>query len=114
MRISDWSSDVCSSDRISSLRNGGGNFVRGRSERSGALTKNDRPRVSRSRTLLGYRCDLLRGFPPLGPGPHGGGDRSAERRAGKECVSKCSSRWSTSHEKKTTLSRHVHKREVFT
>src|SRR3546814_15429201 len=27
--------------------------------------------------------------------------RSAERRVGKECVSKCRSRWSPSHEKKT-------------
>src|SRR3546814_14339294 len=33
--------------------------------------------------------------------------RSAERRVGKECVSTCRSRWSPSHEKKTT---HHHKR----
>src|SRR3546814_19386324 len=29
--------------------------------------------------------------------PHGGGERSEERRVGKECVSTCRSRWSPYH-----------------
>src|SRR3546814_15349279 len=33
------------------------------------------------------------------------GDRSEERRVGKECVSACGSRWATSHEKKQKQSK---------
>src|SRR3546814_2606224 len=67
MRISDWSSDVCSSD----LPHPGG-LRRGRG--GGA------------RTALPGECAA-----PIRP------RRSEERRVGKECVSTCRSRWSPYH-----------------
>src|SRR3546814_2180981 len=72
MRISDWSSDVCSSDLASaSAMAAGGNSV-------------------------GMSCSWIeirlieRGSPILP-------SRSEERRVGKECVSTCRSRWSPYH-----------------
>src|SRR3546814_16618998 len=72
MRISDWSSDVCSSDLLAELvavPPGGGLLRQGQNDRGG----------------------LRRGAP---------GSRSEERRVGKECVSTCRSRWSPYHSKK--------------
>src|SRR3546814_8329111 len=69
MRISDWSSDVCSSDLLPSVRGRGGR------------------RLSAS-------CSLS--VLPLAPGPLPA-IRSEERRVGKECVSTCRSRWSPYH-----------------
>src|SRR3546814_9816526 len=76
MRISDWSSDVCSSDLLDEL--------------SGLLDHNG----------LGQVADLIR------DGEYDDQEatsafarhrRSEERRVGKECVSTCRSRWSPSH-----------------
>src|SRR3546814_4333634 len=67
MRISDWSSDVCSSDL--------------RAARSGAR------RGRRHRVPAGSARQ------PRSPC----GARSEERRVGKECVSTCRSRWSPYH-----------------
>src|SRR3546814_6499313 len=64
MRISDWSSDVCSSD----LRARAGS-IRGAADEDCATG----PRPVDSRPLAA--------------------DRSEERRVGKECVSTCRSRW---------------------
>src|SRR3546814_2573901 len=69
MRISDWSSDVCSSDLTARRRN-----ARSVGDRNGQ----------------GVRA----GDPPPCRAPHG---RSEERRVGKECVSTCRSRWSPYH-----------------
>src|SRR3546814_3680700 len=83
MRISDWSSDVCSSDLLSVIG------------------------------WVGAALAALYGFPYLRPYMHRliGADaiadiatgvvlfigRSEERRVGKECVSTCRSRWSPYH-----------------
>src|SRR3546814_20296283 len=103
MRISDWSSDVCSSDLI-----------------------NDQPANSQKRLFVaewrvlpqrpgGMVHDPYR--EPLGQEAHHGGvserrgnrhwhlrrgSRSEERRVGKECVSTCRSRWWPYNEKKKT------------
>src|SRR3546814_5752204 len=86
MRISDWSSDVCSSDLM---------------RFEGTLTP---PGLDRPALI----------YPGYGGGINWGGSvttdnvnyrnllniktvRSEERRVGKECVSTCRSRWSTSH-----------------
>src|SRR3546814_15585772 len=82
MRISDWSSDVCSSDlnncgkaldiaRVARDMHGGNGISAGAS-------------TSSSRSLT---CSFIV-------------DRSEERRVGKECVSTCRSRWSPYHENK--------------
>src|SRR3546814_17922521 len=87
MRISDWSSDVCSSDLGD--------------DRRGLL----------DRTIFGFEhLDTvglfdLAVFIGIFPGFVGGLDfglefRSEERRVGKECVSTCRSRWSPYHYKK--------------
>src|SRR3546814_5735411 len=70
MRISDWSSDVCSSD----LKTIGG-------PRSGFILTND-PDIAKKINSAVF------------PGQQG---RSEERRVGKECVSTCRSRWSPYH-----------------
>src|SRR3546814_16921792 len=43
---------------------------------------------------------VAHGTTPKKPCPQRGSQRSEERRVGKECVSTCSSRWSTYHDKK--------------
>src|SRR3546814_3581521 len=72
MRISDWSSDVCSSDlhqKANSVMIG--TWSDGR----------DQPRIgSTTRWLTAFSAT-----------------RSEERRVGKECVSTCRSRWSPYH-----------------
>src|SRR3546814_5556086 len=80
MRISDWSSDVCSSD----LRLQAGGLEPGR-----GLIK------TRGMTWDQIKQHLVVQFAALGAGTHG--VRSEERRVGKECVSKCRSRWSPYH-----------------
>src|SRR3546814_12863311 len=97
MRISDWSSDVGSSDLLCSGRSS----ARCRSRTTSAIE-------TRSPELIfaSYSCArrdhivrLIRGLPVRVVIA----SRSEERRVGKECVSKCSSRWSPYHYKKKTL-----------
>src|SRR3546814_9797402 len=80
MRISDWSSDVCSSD-----------LGRPPGSISSSASARERRRSVRSRPgahdppggwHIHKRCEI--------PDPE-------ERRVGKECVSTCRSRWSTYH-----------------
>src|SRR3546814_2675665 len=75
MRISDWSSDVCSSD----------------------LSRRARPERSGGWRTRGYFASRCKG--PSGPAENSreGRHRSEERRVGKECVSTCRSRWSPYH-----------------
>src|SRR3546814_2087508 len=80
MRISDWSSDVCSSDL-------GGS----RSKRFWSARLSCRPRPSVSSALCPMRCDRVRSTVVHDE------TRSEERRVGKECVSTCRSRWSPYH-----------------
>src|SRR3546814_9538286 len=76
MRISDWSSDVCSSDLSSAPnRRGGGVAV-------------PAPQHSAARRRRPCRA---------GQPSHHGDSRSEERRVGNECVSTWRSRWSQSH-----------------
>src|SRR3546814_9936097 len=85
MRISDWSSDVCSSDLICTMV----------ADRAGKYGLTSAMRVF----LLSYahtaNLHESLGAVPIGrlPGDH----RSEERRVGKECVSTCRSRWSPYH-----------------
>src|SRR3546814_10367884 len=67
MRISDWSSDVCSSDLFEEIDDGASRIEQ------------------RERALA------------IGGLAHRAERRSEERRVGKECVSTCRSRWSPFH-----------------
>src|SRR3546814_9790849 len=103
MRISDWSSDVCSSDlgldriggegasdRVARQRSGqaGQGCVGGRSERAAAtvafwqITTDGVKKCVSICSISICRRKIL---------------RSEERRVGKECVSTCRSRWSPYH-----------------
>src|SRR3546814_9503137 len=75
MRISDWSSDVCSSDLPGQLRHLG----------------------SREDHRLEVAVPQAGPAPAVATGQHGDPDRSEERRVGKACVSTCRSRWSPYH-----------------
>src|SRR3546814_7408783 len=86
MRISDWSSDVCSSDLVT----GGA-----------GKAHNTKAQLLQFGQQLGVFQIKLDG---LGAGRQRGLDpgftakaRSEERRVGKECVSTCRSRWSPYH-----------------
>src|SRR3546814_10612881 len=89
MRISDWSSDVCSSDLEQNFNRPIGyddvvSFARG--------ARIETKQYELDRALPGSIRDAttsyVGSYPPLG--------RSEERRVGKECVSTCRSRWSPS------------------
>src|SRR3546814_5267835 len=82
MRISDWSSDVCSSDlehlaAVPQLRQ----ILPGEREQRRTVGA-----IERELPAFGGLDDIARAI-----------DRSEERRVGKECVSTCRSRWSPYH-----------------
>src|SRR3546814_4015187 len=86
MRISDWSSDVCSSD----LKNGSRTeFDPLKLQGSLQLALRKRPVSAEAVDAAIHRIEqkLL----------SSGERRSEERRGGKECVSTCRSRWSPDH-----------------
>src|SRR3546814_10551695 len=84
MRISDWSSDVCSSDLPARRKHRRGPVRQLRRAIGRAEAESRRPQLihsPRKRT------------PPCASKER----RSEERRVGKECVSTCRSRWSPYH-----------------
>src|SRR3546814_13362571 len=109
MRISDWSSDVCSSDLIA---------IDAEPVAAGKpLQLGVHARAQAGRSRRGLRVECLNSVAVLsldgGAGAttleipprsrlstrwlHRAARRSEERRVGKECVSKCRSRWSPYH-----------------
>src|SRR3546814_11013092 len=102
MRISDWSSDVCSSDLLSSiideLEKGGRFAFVGKPCDISALRE-----LAKSDARVDQQIPLKLSFFCGGIPSHAGADRiiaemrSEERRVGKECVRTCRSRWSPSH-----------------
>src|SRR3546814_14098434 len=128
MRICDWSSDVCSSDlrdkpdieinvgrqapnhcekdrSKNAQRNDeqhgnryGPTFIKCRKQQ-----ENDKERQREQQTDLPTRLLFLKGY----AGPFIG-ERSDERRVGRECVSTCRSRWAMEHStKKDNTSKQV-------
>src|SRR3546814_14609680 len=94
MRISDWSSDVCSSDLAHQPVHAG----LGLEPAVGEVALD----AHRRRLDPGHvaATDLHQlGLPATRLGP---AQRSAERRVGTECVSTCRSRWSPYHSKQNT------------
>src|SRR3546814_14353555 len=98
MRISDWSSDVCSSDLLTPedipVVIGCGPV--GLAVIAGLKIKGVHPIIAadfspgRRKLAETMGADIV-----LDPAEHS--PRSEERRVGKECVSTCRSRWSPSH-----------------
>src|SRR3546814_12909133 len=105
MRISDWSSDVCSSDLFDTVdqlhaqryRRAAGLFqtfegvMIGQGQDSHAFLERTRNQYRGRQGAIGGRAMAVQ------INIH---RRSEERRVGKECVSTCRSRWAAEHEKK--------------
>src|SRR3546814_18597914 len=133
MRISDWSSDVCSSDLRQERQHG---------PRAAAAVQSNDSRTGIRQALAGIlRCQAFarlcgamesqrddRGKPALQDNVEGderfpyiaegfanniihagfdGPSRSEERRVGKECVRTCRSRWSPYHSKKKNKEKRI-------
>src|SRR3546814_14915412 len=118
MRISDWSSDVCSSDlcvlHVASLVDGDG-YASDISDCQHLLSEisyvlsDDRitlieptKKAPRVRSRWGVLCNDTEkarrpGLPQSYRALTSSGSRSDERRVGTECVSTCRSRWSPVH-----------------
>src|SRR3546814_14283521 len=109
MRISDWSSDVCSSDlqhaaivvqvEVVGLER----LVAHRLDHRVAAVFD--PQAGVVDQLRARPVQRLRAFGQAGE--HVEFARSEERRVGKECVSTCRSRWSTEHYKKNKKDKRV-------
>src|SRR3546814_16824795 len=105
MRISDWSSDVCSSDLKKKLVDA---YT---ADRAKLVSAGSEKRAQRHTELAGAANQIrakLRQFAGQRQ------TRSGARRVGRECVSTCRSRWSSSHYKKhnnmhtdLTLNKHM-------
>src|SRR3546814_15602911 len=91
MRISDWSSDVCSSDLPSSVPFVGPGPGKTRAWREARSLEPRLGNEYEGGVLRPDRC-LQASLITF--------QRSEERRVGKECVSTCRSRWSPYHSKK--------------
>src|SRR3546814_12324376 len=99
MRISDWSSDVCSSDLIRAF--GRPDHLRSRDDAGLEIGIGQIERIAGARVDRFGDLRLARPQHRLVPGaPRHAGERSEARRVGKECVSTIRSRWSPEHYKK--------------
>src|SRR3546814_9432675 len=90
MRISDWSSDVCSSDLLRVVAVGDAAGGRAVARRVG---EQHRRLEDGNQALVAVGRGVGEGVQRLGVLD----DRSEESRVGKECVSTCRSRWSQYH-----------------
>src|SRR3546814_18799774 len=109
MRISDWSSDVCSSDlqKIAALT-----AFHGEQSREVIRANRERLAIER-RQQQAILAEQRNGIQQQLEAASAAEDvrnqiaevRSEERRVGKECVSTCRSRWSPYHKKKNTQSK---------
>src|SRR3546814_7744633 len=100
MRISDWSSDVCSSDLVTADKSGVtiGYDTAAPIDLSGSITGIHTSIAIASGPAHGTASiagDVVTYTPASGY--YGADSRSEERRVGKECVSTCRSRWSPYH-----------------
>src|SRR3546814_14742773 len=103
MRISDWSSDVCSSDLLLELTLMPGAVRLSEPHAQGLiehvmvidgemeLLVDGRWTLLRQRSAVRFAADTPHGYRNLTE------QRSEERRVGKECVSTCRSRWHPYH-----------------
>src|SRR3546814_8942016 len=88
MRISDWSSDVCSSDLVTWSK--GQDLLQEVFNRIGKVKSN-------MLVFLPGKAEIQAISEAIAIKAEDAGVRSEERRVGKECVSTCRSRWSPYH-----------------
>src|SRR3546814_14482977 len=107
MRISDWSSDVCSSD-LHELTHATGHAKRLNRDLTNSFGSKDYAREELIAEMgSAFLCAALGIMPTISPlgweccartiARSSAPRRSEERRVGTECVSTCSSRWSPLH-----------------
>src|SRR3546814_13722259 len=103
MRISDWSSDVCSSDLLESLKGAEINEAKKilATEATAMCRGADAARTAAGTAMQTFEKGQISGDLPQVAAPTEG-LRSEERRVGKECVSTCRSRWTPYHYIKKT------------
>src|SRR3546814_14824936 len=113
MRISDWSSDVCSSDLLV-VRDDEGKPAVGVRRLTEAISSDKlRYFVGNFSSAVGLaelevaRQEKVLQYAAGGSEDFTGSRRSEERRVGKECVSTCRSRWSPYHSKKNKKKRTI-------
>src|SRR3546814_12198255 len=99
MRISDWSSDVCSSDLLGPL------VEEERAVGIALAILQDRVPASFSEVAPARDRLVLADLPTASLTERRRLERSEERRVGKECVSTCRSRWSPYHEQQKQTQR---------
>src|SRR3546814_11378780 len=101
MRISDWSSDVCSSD-LNRITTKAASTPKGSVRIATSAERTcQRNRPQTIATTMNSSISLWVRF------------RSEERRVGKECVSTCRSRWSPDHYKKKPITdTEIHKETI--
>src|SRR3546814_21005961 len=100
MRISDWSSNVCSSDLLGDIGLGYAPLgLGGRENGRAVLSTHIRPLAVALGGVVGDREIDLQQLPVR--------DRTEERRVGPECVRTCRSRWFQYHSKKNIRIKHT-------
>src|SRR3546814_11903286 len=95
--MSDWSSDVCSSDLSQT-----GTFLHKKYRLAHVpmdRNRRDKHHWRQEQQSEERACNVDQPFHPL-PLLSGDASRSEEGRVGKECVSPCTSRWSPNHQNK--------------
>src|SRR3546814_19184004 len=98
MRISDWSSDVCSSDLRRLALCCDWLLLRLATDCGAPLRLTPIPCPASAVARKAAAIHTLSDAPAQdSEAPQGGPGRSEERRVGKECVSTCRSRWSPYH-----------------
>src|SRR3546814_12533420 len=103
MRISDWSSDVCSSDLSSGSPWVG---LRMSAHSAGVSVSATIPEMTTDTAMVIANCRYITPLrPPRKPTGMNTADStsSEERSVGKECVNRCRSRWSPDHQKKKQI-----------
>src|SRR3546814_1080289 len=105
MRISDWSSDVCSSDLLD-LNEASVKKQISRAKKRGYITYDELNNALPQDQMSSEQIeDVMAALNDMGvniveneeASEDGDDSRSEERRVGKECVSTCRSRWSPYH-----------------
>src|SRR3546814_4105137 len=95
MRISDWSSDVCSSD-LGAKRPRKLSQVKLSTSKGKVITRNNSPTAETAAAPI--KSAVIKGIIEANTlGVQVNAVRSEERRVGKACVSTCRSRWSPYH-----------------
>src|SRR3546814_21105041 len=116
MRISDWSSDVCSSDLAGAVQVDIDRQRLGDADRIAELNRAAAREPRGDDILRQITRDICRRAVDLGrilAAERAAAVRSEERRVGKECVSTCRSRWSpyTSKKKRKAQTQNATKKQ---